>query len=104
MTTSFRHFYVLELMSEPLILVCEGCGTRAEFGSPEQAFNEGWDCPPMFAQVVTCSRCSSAEVLTRKMAAQRSPCCKAPVEVMGDTTLFYACTSCGTACDPISGL
>lgn len=55
-----------------LKLTCEGCGTVATFASPEQAFDLGWDCPPMFTQIVTCSRCSSAELLIAQEQAKQN--------------------------------
>ena len=51
-------------------LKCEGCGVEAEFGSGDEAFRAGWDCPPMFTGVVTCPKCPSAPILLRKRRAK----------------------------------
>ena len=50
----------------PVKLKCEGCGVEAEFSSAKEAFEAGWDCPPMFTGVVTCPNCPSAPILFRK--------------------------------------
>jgi hypothetical protein len=43
-------------------LKCECCGIEQEFpdDNGETAFNEGWDAPPHFTQVMTCGLCPSA--------------------------------------------
>lgn len=70
------HYYVCQKCHQPcdkvLKLTCEGCGTVAVFTSADQAFNEGWDCPPHFTQVVTCDKCSSADILLARIQAQQN--------------------------------
>lgn len=36
---------------------CEGCGTVAEFRTPEEAFKVGWDTPERFMSHCTCPNC-----------------------------------------------
>lgn len=71
-------YYVCQKCGQPcdtqpeLHLKCEGCGTEATFVHADQAFNEGWDCPPHFTQIVTCPKCSSAEILIARIQAQQN--------------------------------
>ena len=48
-----------------IILICMNCFKKEEFDSEQEAFDKGWDCPPFFTQVITCSDCSSAEFLLK---------------------------------------
>lgn len=50
-----------------LTLKCENCGKEKEFNDPEEAFREGWDCPPFFTQVISCPNCPTSMIILDKM-------------------------------------
>ncbi len=54
-------------LDTPLVHICEGCG-KTETLTPRQAFDAGWDYPPVMAQFTivsprTCSGCTIDKTL-----------------------------------------
>ena len=45
-----------ELTKVPVELYCEGCKSTFK-GTAQEAFDEGWDCPPWFWSHITCPDC-----------------------------------------------
>lgn len=43
---------------------------------------------------------AKAEGRTVLLATLPSNCCRAPMRVEGDFTMYHVCTKCGKACDP----
>ncbi len=58
--------------NQEVTLECEGCGFIKTFDDPQDAFDNGWDCPPFF-EVVTCFDCPSAPILLKKINQQPNP-------------------------------
>lgn len=54
------------MSTQPITLICDGCGAVAWFPSARSAYIANWDCPPYFTLLISCPRCSSAEILLRK--------------------------------------
>lgn len=46
-----------------MILTCQCCGFSKEFKDGEDAFNEGWDAPPHFTQVICCNLCPASFIV-----------------------------------------
>ncbi len=46
-----------------MTLTCQCCGFEQDFTDGEQAFNEGWDCPPHFTGYVCCNLCPGSFVV-----------------------------------------
>ena len=61
-----NNFYT-KFSNGKIILICMNCGKKEEFDNEQEAFDKGWDCPPFFTQVITCSDCSSAEYLIKNL-------------------------------------
>ena len=47
-------------------LKCQQCGTEKEFLSHKEAYQDGWDFPPVCA-VTTCGDCPSAPLVLKKL-------------------------------------
>lgn len=46
-----------------MIFTCQCCSISKEFDAARKAFDEGWDVPPYFSDVVTCPNCPSSYLI-----------------------------------------
>ena len=60
---------------------CEGCSATFE-GSPEEAFEEGWDTPERFVSHCTCPNCPIDKTVWWKSVVRGEPLTEAEFELI----------------------
>lgn len=71
-----------------MIYTCEGCGATFT-GSPEEAFEEGWDTPERFLSHCTCPNCTIDKTAWWKAVVLKQPLTDEEIERIAGFNLIH---------------